>query len=159
MINGQPVELLGILRRCLSRLARHSAHFFFGFLSSLHCAAGHLRLGASLSDKRFVTCFFRVSGVLPQSQGYIAGNDVPVCSSRPSPGHTRLELAGASPPLRRSLYKTPFITFKFANGYGNIAIGNQYDNDSIYKCHGNRRASSGFHVKLTHICADGKALW
>jgi hypothetical protein len=51
------------------------------------------------------------------------------------------------------------MTFKFANGYGNIAIGKQYDNDSKSECHRNRWASSGFHVKFTPIFADGRALW
>ncbi|KIK42071.1 hypothetical protein CY34DRAFT_107028 [Suillus luteus UH-Slu-Lm8-n1] len=53
------------------------------------------------------------------------------------------------------------MTFKFANGtrgYGNIAIGKLYDNDSKSECHGNRWASSGFYVKFTPIFADGRAL-
>jgi hypothetical protein len=110
VIKGHVTQLLSILQRCLVRLARHSARLFFGLLSSLRRAAGHMKLGVSYNDKRFITR--SLSGTLPRSQGNIAGEDlVPICSSLlpPSPGQmgSEVQVAGELPPLSDDPYTGP----------------------------------------------------
>ncbi|KAG1758920.1 hypothetical protein EDD22DRAFT_169730 [Suillus occidentalis] len=129
MTKGQVTQFLSILKRCLSRLARHSARLFFGLLFSLRRAAGHLKLGTN--DKRFITR--SLSGVLPASQGNIAGDDiVPICSSLLPPGQIGLEIqvagelqplsddpyAGTHPrPLREGMVTSPLEIDTTMTGY------------------------------------------
>jgi hypothetical protein len=103
MMKGQVTQFLSILKRCISRLAHHSARSFFSLLFSLRRAAGHLKLGTN--DKRFITR--SLSGALPRSQGNFAGEDlVPICSSLlpPSQMGLEVEVAGELPPLSDDPY-------------------------------------------------------
>lgn len=92
MITGHFTQILNILKKWLSRLARRSASLFFAVLSLLYrFVAGRLKLGY----RRLVTCF--PSRVLPRSLEDNKGEGSLVCPSLLPPGQMEREAAEEPP--------------------------------------------------------------
>ncbi|OAX42623.1 hypothetical protein K503DRAFT_710268 [Rhizopogon vinicolor AM-OR11-026] len=86
-----PVHFLNILKKLLSRLASRSASLLFFFLSLFR----RFTIGRTKFEDITWTRF--PGGALLQSQGDIAGENVPICSSLLPPGQMGMEVVGDPP--------------------------------------------------------------